>query len=304
MARERGHPQLRVAVLIFSIALAVVLVGHRVIPGAAGSLTDSLLPWLALPLPVLIAIGLVRRRGLVLAATMVPTVIWAAMFGQILTDRASSEAHNLRVASLNLGQADPSEALRPLVDARADIVVLQEVTEGNRDSIAAVLEPGLPFEAHRGTVAVFSRLPLSDTEPVDIGIGWTRALRTTVQADRGPVRLYAAHLASARPTMTAERDRTLATLAAEVTADPSDRVLLAGDLNTTTTDRRFAILGPLVDTQEQAGDGFGFTWPARMPVLRPDHILQRGLAARSSSVIVAPGSDHRAVIADLDTITR
>jgi vancomycin resistance protein VanJ len=56
-----------------------------------------------------------------------------------------------------------------------------------------------------------------------------------------------------------------------------------------------------VDTQQQAGAGFGFTWPARLPVLRPDHILHRGLTSRHSSVVVAPGSDHRAVVADLDT---
>jgi hypothetical protein len=99
------------------------------------------------------------------------------------------------------------------------------------------------------------------------------------------------------------RDRTITALAAALAADPTPRLLLAGDLNTTTTDRRFAAFAPLHDTQQEAGAGFGFTWPASLPVLRPDHVLQRGMTTRRLWVTSAPGSDHRAVLADLDTTT-
>jgi vancomycin resistance protein VanJ len=101
--------------------------------------------------------------------------------------------------------------------------------------------------------------------------------------------------------MTAGRNRTLAALAGVVHADPAPRLLLAGDLNTATTDRQFTVLAPLTDTQQQAGAGFGFTWPARLPLVRPDHLLQRGLTTRHAWVVTAPGSDHRAVLADLDS---
>jgi vancomycin resistance protein VanJ len=279
--------------------VALVLIGHQIIPGAAGTLTDSILPWLAAPLPLLILAAALRRRGLVLAAALLPALIWSTMFLPVLADRSTEGRHNLRVATLNLGPAEPGLALRPLLTA--DVVVLQEVTAVNRKAVDEILHPELPFHAAAGTVVVYSRLPLAHTEPVDIRIGWTRALRTTVLAGDGPIRLYAAHLASARPDETAERDRTLEALAGTIHADPHPRLLLAGDLNTATTDRRFARLAPLVDSHQQAGAGFGFTWPARLPVLRPDHILHRGLTSRQSSVVVAPGSDHRAVVADLDT---
>jgi vancomycin resistance protein VanJ len=136
---------------------------------------------------------------------------------------------------------------------------------------------------------------------VDIGIGWTRALRATVPTPGGPVRIYAAHLASARPAATEERDETITALAGAVTGDDSPRVLVAGDLNTATTDRQFDAFATLRDTQREAGAGFGFTWPAELPVLRPDHILQRGMSTQRSWVLRAPGSDHRAVLAELDT---
>jgi vancomycin resistance protein VanJ len=301
MISAGGHPRIRAAAMACAGIVALVLLGHRSIPGTAGALADSILPWLAAPLPLLILAAALRRRGLVLAIALLPALIWSAMFVPVLADRSSEGRHNLRVITLNLGLADPVTALRPLLDARPDVVVLQEVTAANRAAVAAVLSRDLPFDAAAGTVAVYSRLRLADTEPVDIRIGWTRALRTTIRVGADQIRLYAAHLASARPDRTAERDRTLEALAGTVHADPHPRLLLAGDLNTATTDRRFARLAPLVDSHQQAGAGFGFTWPARLPVLRPDHILHRGLTSRHSSVLIAPGSDHRAVMADLDT---
>jgi vancomycin resistance protein VanJ len=98
-----------------------------------------------------------------------------------------------------------------------------------------------------------------------------------------------------------ERDHTLRTLAATVAAVSADRMIVAGDLNTATTDRTLAAFAGMRDTQTDAGRGFGFTWPSAFPLTRPDHILQRGMTTRRSWVVVAPGSDHRAIVTDLDT---
>ncbi|MFG1992189.1 endonuclease/exonuclease/phosphatase family protein [Actinoplanes sp. NPDC048988] len=284
-----------------ALTLGVLLLAHEAVPGATGSLVDSALPWAAAPVVPLIAVAVLTRRRWAIAATAVPLLIWAAMFAPSLTDRATAGPHDLRVASLNLGSAAPDAALAPLLRATPDVIVLEEITTADRKAVTAALNSAYPHHAAAGTVAVFSRLPLSHTTPVDIRIGWTRALATTVTTPNGPVRVYAAHLASARADMTAKRDRTLEALAAAVHADPSPRLVLAGDLNTATTDRRFAALAPLRDTQQDAGAGFGFTWPDTFPVVRPDHLLQLGMATRRSWVLRAPGSDHRAVLADLDT---
>ncbi|MFI1993438.1 endonuclease/exonuclease/phosphatase family protein [Actinoplanes sp. NPDC020271] len=288
-----------VAPVTAAVLLSGAMVAHRWVPGSAGSVLDSALPWLAAPVLVLVAVAVLVRRPVLVAATMVPVLVWALMFGPDLADRAGSGPHDLRVASLNLGAATVEPALDPLVSAAPDLIVLQEVTAANRPAVAARLGDAYPFQANAGTVAVFSRLPLSDTEPVDIQIGWTRALRTTVRTGSGRVRVYAVHLASARAGRTAERNRTLTALAGVIHADPAPCLLLAGDLNTATTDRHFDVLAPLTDTQKEAGAGFGFTWPARFPLVRPDHLLQRGMTTRRAWVVDAPGSDHRTVLADL-----
>jgi vancomycin resistance protein VanJ len=296
---------LRLGVLLvvgaFAALLSLALVAHRAVPGSPGSLLESALPWLAAPALLLLLIAAVTRHVGAIVAALVPTTLWTIMFAPALGDHWRSGSHDLRVASLNLGSATPGEALPPLLAEHPDIVVLEEVTPANRSTVTKTLTAAYPHHTETGTVAIFSRFRLSDTEPVDIHIGWTRAIATTVTTGNGKIRVYAAHLASARADMTADRDRTLEALAAAAHADPSPRLVLAGDLNTATTDRLFHDFAPLADSQKEAGSGFGFTWPAAFPLVRPDHILERGLTTRRSWVVKATGSDHRAVLADFDT---
>jgi vancomycin resistance protein VanJ len=281
--------------------LSLLLVAHRAVPGSPGSLLESALPWLVAPALLVLLVAVVTRHVAVIAVALVPTAIWTIMFAPTLTDHSRSGWHDLRVASLNLGKSTPGEALPPVLAEHPDVLVLEEVTQANRGTVTKTLADAYPHHTETGTVAIFSRFRLSDTEPVDIHIGWTRAIATTVATDNGYIRVFAAHLASARADETAGRDRTLAALAAAAHADPSQRLILAGDLNTATTDRLFHEFAPLADSQKEAGSGFGFTWPSAFPVVRPDHILERGLTTRRSWVVKAPGSDHRAVLADFDT---
>jgi vancomycin resistance protein VanJ len=299
--RKRPGIGALIAVGGFAALLSLLLAAHRAVPGSPGSLLESALPWLAAPALLLLALAVATRQVLVVAVAMVPTAIWTIMFAPTLTDHSRTGSHDLRVAELNLGKSTPGEALPPLLAEHPDIVVLEEVTPANRSTVTKALAGAYPHHTETGTVAIFSRFRLSDTEPVDIHIGWTRAIATTVSTGNGKIRVYAAHLASARADETAGRDRTLAALAAAAHADPSRRLILAGDLNTATTDRLFHEFAPLADSQKEAGSGFGFTWPAAFPVVRPDHILERGLTTQRSWVIKAPGSDHRAVLADFDT---
>jgi vancomycin resistance protein VanJ len=281
-----------------AVILSLLLVAHRAVPGSAGSLLESALPWLVAPALLLLVVAIATRQAVVIGVALLPVAIWTILFAPMLTDHSRSGPHDLRVASLNLGKSMPAEALPPLLAEHPDIIVLEEVTPANRSTVTKTLAAAYPHHTETGTVAIFSRFRLSDTEPVDIHIGWTRAIATT-----GVIRVFAAHLASARADMTAGRDRTLAALAAATHADPSRRLILAGDLNTATTDRLFHEFAPLADSQKEAGSGFGFTWPAGFPVVRPDHILERGLTTRRSWVVEAPGSDHRAVLADFATGT-
>ena len=132
---------------------------------------------------------------------------------------------------------------------------------------------------------------------------YTRALRTTVATDQGPLAVYVAHLGSARVNpragfWTDSRDRGAQALGKAIAAEQHERVVLLGDLNGTMDDRAFADLtSQLRSAQNAAGDGFGFTWPASFPVARIDQILVRGVKPESSWVLPATGSDHLPVAA-------
>jgi vancomycin resistance protein VanJ len=85
-----------------------------------------------------------------------------------------------------------------------------------------------------------------------------------------------------------------------IRTDSSPRIVMLGDLNTASTDRVLAPLARLLrDTQAAAGRGLGFTWPSSFPLVRPDHIMTRGMTATQSSVVDTSGSDHRAITAGL-----
>lgn len=97
---------------------------------------------------------------------------------------------------------------------------------------------------------------------------------------------------------TDSRDRNALALGRAVAAERNERVVLLGDLNGAVDDRAFdGLTSQLRSAQEEAGDGFGFSWPATFPVVRIDQILVRGVEPTSSWVLPATGSDHLPVAA-------
>ncbi|MFG2109565.1 endonuclease/exonuclease/phosphatase family protein [Micromonospora chersina] len=298
-AGRRGRRGLVVSVC--AVLLAVLLVGHRAVPNVhgLGSLVDSATPLLGLGVPLLALAALLRRSRPALLVVLLPAVVWAALYGgSWLPPASGAGATSLRVASQNLrsGNPDPAATLDALADADPDLIGLQEVDDGGR--VAAALADRYPHRATVSTVALWSRWPIREAHGLDTGLGWERALRAVVAAPQGDLAVYVVHLGSARAGHTATRDETLAALAATVRADDAPRLVVLGDLNTATTDRVFAPLTHLLrDAQADAGQGFGFTWPAGLPVTRPDHVLFRGLTPTAAGVLHTPDSDHRAVTA-------
>jgi vancomycin resistance protein VanJ len=117
--------------------------------------------------------------------------------------------------------------------------------------------------------------------------------------------VYVAHLGSVRVNpragfWTASRDIGVQAIGKAIAAERNERVVLLGDLNGTTDDRAFDhITSQLHSTQDTAGNGFGFTWPASFPIVRFDQILVRGVTPKSSWVLPATGSDHLPVAAGI-----
>ncbi|MEU4543523.1 endonuclease/exonuclease/phosphatase family protein [Nonomuraea dietziae] len=290
---------LKRAVIAGAIVLAAILAGHRLIPALGGftPIMESLLPWLGLAIPVLLLLALLARSAGAAVAALLPALVWGVMFGPDVLRSSPGGASDLSVATVNVGVRNTSSgsAVRAIAEG-LDMVAAQELTPGG--PAAKALNKIFKFHRNVSTVGLWSRFPLSEPDYFDVGLGWERALRTVAKTPEGDVTVYVMHLASARPGHTATRDKTLAEARKLIEADKSERILLLGDLNTATYDRGLGNLTPpLLNAQEEVGEGFGFTWPSGFPITRPDHILYKGLKATRAGVAPATGSDHRAATA-------
>nr|WP_306319649.1 MULTISPECIES: endonuclease/exonuclease/phosphatase family protein [unclassified Streptomyces] len=325
-ARRASGPWRRGRVLAaLAVLLGLLMALHAWLPDTAGvgSLVETFLPWFGLAIPVLLLAALVRRSASAAVALLLPAVVWTSLFGGLLLgDGAHGGGSDLTVVSHNVGadNRDPAGTARDLAASGADVLALEEITERARGTYEKELADAYPHHTVLGTVGLWSKSPLSDVEAVDTAIdvgplgaakpdsvkaGYNRALRATVATDRGPVAVYVAHLGSVRVMprsgfWTESRDRNARALAEAIAAERNERVVLLGDLNGSTDDRALVGLTSRLDSaQEEAGSGFGFSYPADFPVVRIDQILVGGVTTDRSWVLPATGSDHRPVAAGL-----
>ncbi len=302
MIRASRSPR-GVAVGILALAAGALLLGHGLLPDVDGtaSLVETFLPWVGLLILLLGLAAVVRLSLFGGLCVAVAAAIWASQFLPAALPRTGAGAPSLTVASENIraGNRAAGAIARDLASRQPDVIVLQELDATSRRTIAGVLATAYPDSAVVGTVGVWSRFPLTHERPLDLGLGWDRALSVDVQGPGASTRLYAVHLASVRIGRYLSRDTMLTQLSATVKTDPSPRLLVVGDFNTASTDRTFKPL--LSELTEAPGSalGFGFTWPAAFPVARLDHALVRGLTTLSNSVLPDNGSDHRGILVSL-----
>ncbi|MGW1178872.1 endonuclease/exonuclease/phosphatase family protein [Kitasatospora sp. NPDC002543] len=292
---------------------ALALGGHRLVPDLGlglGRLWESALPWSGLVAVAALLCAALRRAPTAACAGGVLAVVWAVVFGAVVfaaplsggapTGGAGGPGLTVVTHNVNAANPDPAGTARALLAAEPDLVALEEVTDATLPAFRSVLDAALPHHARTGTVALWSRYPVTESRRLVIDPGWNRSLRAEVQAPGGPLAVYVAHLASVRATVTgfatAHRDRDIDALARAVDAEPLRRVLLLGDLNTAADDRA---LTPLTDRLTPARTGFGFSWPSSFPLVRIDHVLTRGVATTATWTLPATPSDHRPVAARL-----
>lgn len=245
-----------------------------------------------------------------IAVTVVAAVIQLPLFRR--AKAPSGTALRFLSANLRYGRAD-AEAIVRYAEEDADIVALQELTPAALARLeAAGLDRAFPHRALRemdepGGVGLWSRYPLSDIR-IDDGF-WLGMLGADVHVPEAPVptRVLTVHLSAPWPDpLQGWRDdlaRLAGTLltAARASTGP---VLLAGDLNATPDMREFRRLlrQGYQDAGAQAGAGVVRTHPSDIvapPVFAVDHILTRGYVATSLRTLQVPGSDHRALLAEL-----
>ncbi|XCW04474.1 endonuclease/exonuclease/phosphatase family protein [Streptomyces sp. HUAS MG47] len=291
------------------VVAAGLLAGHGLVPQTAvraGSLLETFLPWVGLAVPVLLVVAAIVRSWTALAAALVPAVVWAVLFGPLLLPAADARGAGLVVAQHNVSDenADPAGTARALRDAGPDLVALEELTPAALPVYEATLADTYPHHAVDGSVGLWSRHPLRDVRPVDLrpaGLsdpGWRRGLRATAATPHGDVAVYVAHLPSVRigasGLRSAWRDESARRLGRVLAAEPLERVVLAGDLNSTLDDRA---LSPVTDRLTGPRTGLAFSWPASLPLARIDQILSRGGTITGVRTLPATGSDHLPVVA-------
>ncbi|WP_157556744.1 endonuclease/exonuclease/phosphatase family protein [Nocardia acidivorans] len=302
MATRRGG---QVTVFAGAAALlTLVLLGHRRMPdiGGLGVALDTAAPWLGALIPVLAVVAVLCRCPAGAVAALAPLSAWAYLFGSWWAPVPSTHpvpaSTDLRIVSQNLFAANtsPLATARALVATHADVIAVQELGGANREPSVRILDDAYPYRAEFGTVALWSRYPVSDTTPIDVGVDWYRGLRTHIATPTGDLVVYVVHLPSVRLDDTATRNHGLSLLSGELTAERAERVVVAGDFNTAGTDRHWTGFAP---GYRDIHSGAAFTWPAAVPLARLDHILVRGVQITGTSVSRLPGPDHRAVSADL-----
>jgi endonuclease/exonuclease/phosphatase family metal-dependent hydrolase len=314
----------RARVVVFWLAVAafvlpaLVLTICRVVQpsGQLGIAAVAFTPW-AIPMYavalVLAAVRLlvVRRwRGgalpvvLVAVAGLVAHGWWYAPQVIGANPPAAAGATPLVVisANLRLGNADGVELVRIASEERADLLVVQEVTQAlladmERAGLADLLpyRIGTPGRHATGTMA-FARVELTDPVRVPTYFGgWG--------FEMGGMRVLAVHPTYPLDPSGWARDHEVV---AEAVADQEPDLLL-GDFNATMDHAPMRDLADrgYRDVGELANNGWQPTWPADgsfdrlgLPLAQIDHVLvDTRLAALGMHTVDVPDTDHRAVVA-------
>ncbi|MGP4051080.1 endonuclease/exonuclease/phosphatase family protein [Streptomyces sp. 2A115] len=307
LRNDRGVWRRGIVIAALAILVALAMVLHAQIPntiGNLGSLNETFLPWLGVFIPVLLVLALVRRSATALIAVVLPLTVWLNLFGGLIGDKTGGGG-DLTVAThnVNADNPDPSGTARDVAASGADVVALEELTDDAVPTYEKALDPTYKYHSVQGTVGLWSKYPLSKARPVDIKLGWTRAMRATVTTPAGQLAVYVAHLPSVRVKIEAgftarQRDKSANALGEAIAHEKLRQVVLLGDLNGTMNDRALnGVTAQMRSTQGAAGSGFGFSWPASFPMARIDQILVRDIEPVTSWTLPETGSDHLPIAA-------
>jgi endonuclease/exonuclease/phosphatase family metal-dependent hydrolase len=261
-------------------------------------------PWAA------VGLRLAGRRGP--AAT---AAVAAAALGVVVRTRklprpdSGASGPMLRVLTHNMffGRADVDVLTARVRQLDVDVLFLQELTE---DAVTRLKQAGLddmlPFALHdlrggsRGS-GLYSRFPLSEGPAVPL-VHMAQPTATAELPNGHKVELICAHPVT--PNLGRDgASRWREGLAVFPAAGKLPRIL-AGDFNATLDHAAFrdVLRRGYLDAGLQRGGALTPTWgpPGRNAVLTLDHVLvDKNCAVLGYSVHVVPGTDHRAVYAEV-----
>jgi endonuclease/exonuclease/phosphatase (EEP) superfamily protein YafD len=297
-----------VTVPLLAMALAwLVGLDRWVLPASLGI---TFFP-LALAPVWLIVIGALAGRQWPLATTaaLVAVVHLAAVGPALPTDPApiTGAGEPLRIVTANSSfrNTTPDEWASALLALDADVIVVQEYAPTTREALfrAGVREryprQSVSLRPYSAGVAMFSRLPMRGTSVPTFGQDGVAA---SVKVGDRWMRILNVHTV-ALPHRSAWRD-SFTDLERYLVDQPAP-LIAAGDFNATLWHQpmRELLQGPLRDAHADRHRGLATTWPVGkpgVPFALLDHVLVTStIDVRSVAERTLPGSDHRAVVADL-----
>jgi len=283
-----------------------------------------------LPGLALLPFALRRGRRMLIWPLALGALVWLfPLMGFVLPRLAPPPpGPTLRVLSYNtLHAADGAERLRELIlVSQPDMVLLQWTSHVAEEAMRG---PGFEGWTVRrdGQFTVASRFPILSTEAIGIPADFRPAVHAIVDTPIGRVDVYSIRPKSAREEIGATHRRGLRQRIRDLVAEARTGrlaemasfreaqirsiveeagkarhlVLIAGDTNlpggSLFSHRYF---GAFQDAFAEAGLGFGFTHPAKLPWMRLDRVmLGPGLEAISFRVLPRCASSHRAVLAEI-----
>ena len=283
--------------------------------------------WLP-PAVLLLAVSVWRRAGRAVLGSLLMVSVnvwllgwhWAAWSGAAWSGAAwqAQAAHpgtpNFRLMTYNVARGgageraagqSAAEALAAAVLAqRPDVICLQEINGLQPTLFPELLRrlPGYTAVPSR-EVAILTRFPVLERQETALPGTGRRLLSAALKVQGVRVTVLNAHFTTIplRGGWTAARDARDAQLrallgAAQTTPGP---LLACGDFNTPAHGRVYGELKRhFANAFEQAGSGFGYTFPASFPLVRIDHVWLRGAHATRGAVPESRASDHRPLVVD------
>lgn len=261
------------------------------------------------PVPVGIAAALRRWRPAAVAAVASAALLACVLPRVVADDRPAGDGPVVRVLTANLlgGASDAAAVVGVVREHRVDVLAVQELSP---EHMAALDRLGLvwllPYRsASPAGSGLFSRFPLVDTGVRPNPGGFGQAYGTVLVPDAGPLHVESVHASS--PYAVSQVPCWRADLTAQPPATPAGPVrVLAGDFNATLDHAAFRRLlrTGYRDAADVVGAGLAGTWGPYdgdpIPPVTIDHVLvDRRIGVRAVSVHAVPGSDHRAVLAEL-----
>ncbi|MEU8311578.1 endonuclease/exonuclease/phosphatase family protein [Micromonospora sp. NPDC048887] len=273
-------------------------------------------PYVAATAPVVALAALaLRRRGPAAVAVLAALALIGAVAPRAIPgDRPAADGPTVRLltANLRLGSADPAALVDLVRTRRVDVLTVQELTpplaaELDRLGLATLL-PHRSSNPEVGSTGsgVYARHPLRDGgHRRNQGFFFTQAYATVAVPGAPPLRVESAHPAA--PYALDVVPDWWTDQRAQPPATPDGGLsVLAGDFNATLDHAalRDLITTGYTDAADAAGAGFGGTWGPYdgdpIPPITIDHVLvDRRVAVVAAGTFPVPGSDHRALLAEL-----